>query len=101
MRPAKEFRAAREAFRRDQQSWTFFDPLLIFAMRYQKLIARLNYAHITQEPYKGSANLLSNSGFNCLTFSVLMVHIYTVKYDEKVVQPAYSAVTDKVARDSK
>jgi len=23
MRPAKEFRAAREAFRRDQQSWTF------------------------------------------------------------------------------
>jgi len=25
-------------------SWTFFDPILIFAMRYQKLIARLNYA---------------------------------------------------------
>jgi len=43
MRPAKEFRAAREAFKRDQQSWTFFDQLLIFAMRYQKLIARLNY----------------------------------------------------------
>jgi len=40
MRPAKEFRAAREAFRRDQQSCTFFDPLIIFAMRYQKLIAR-------------------------------------------------------------
>jgi len=63
MRPEKEFRAAREAFRRDQQSWTFFDPLLIFAMRYQKLIARLNYY--------------------------------------KVVRPAYSAVTDKVARDGK
>ena len=27
--------AAREAFRQDQQSWTFFDPLLILAMRYQ------------------------------------------------------------------
>jgi len=60
MRPAKEFRAAREAFRRDQQSWTFFDPLLIFVMRYLKLIARLNYAHITQGSYKRSTNLLSN-----------------------------------------
>jgi len=34
MRPAKEFLAARDAFRRDWQPWTFFDPLLIFAMRY-------------------------------------------------------------------
>jgi len=59
MRPVKELLAAREAFRRDQQSWTFFDPLLIFTMRYQKLIARLNYAHITQESYKRSTNLLS------------------------------------------
>jgi len=56
MRPTKEFCATREAFRRDQQSWTFFDPLLIFAMRYQKLIAPLNYAHITQESYKRSTN---------------------------------------------
>jgi len=32
MRHAKEFRAAREAFRRDQQSWTFFDPLIIFVI---------------------------------------------------------------------
>jgi len=46
MQPAKEFRAAREAFMRDQESWIFFDALLIFVMRYQKLIARLNYAHI-------------------------------------------------------
>jgi len=60
MRPAKEFRAASEAFRRDQQSWTFLDPLLIFAIRHQKLVARLNYAHITQESYKRSTNLLSN-----------------------------------------
>ena len=30
MRPAKEFRAASEVFRRDQESLTFFDPLLIF-----------------------------------------------------------------------
>jgi len=52
MRPAKEFRAASKAFRWDQQSFTFIDPLLIFAMRYQKLIARLNYAHITQESHK-------------------------------------------------
>jgi len=30
MRPAKEFRAARETFRRDQQSWTFYYFRLLF-----------------------------------------------------------------------
>jgi len=52
IRPAKEFCAAREAFRQNQQSWTLFDPFLIFAMWYQKLIAQLNCAHIMQESYK-------------------------------------------------
>ena len=36
IRTAKEFHVARASFRQDQQPRSFYDPLLIFMMRYQK-----------------------------------------------------------------
>ena len=81
MRPAKEFPAAREHFGETKQATLeFFFSRLIFAMRYQKRIPRLNHARITQD-----------KPFIC--FRILQFfHCYVIIITQLVVRSSFSIV---------